>query len=126
MAQSCLGGFIVCMSYNILFQKVYEMIKWVYLTASKFPRKRRSVLAQRIEVTSIRILELVIDLSNRDTKTNRRKILYEAHKLQILFRLCKDLSYLSFRKYERISALLDEISGIIDRRHEGGGVDQDI
>ena len=108
------------MPYKLLFQKTYDLVKWVYPTVNKFPRKQRLILSQRIEVTSIRILELVIDLGVRDTEANRRKIIYEVQKLQILFRLCKDLSYLSFRKYEYASSLLNEISGILDNR--GGGV----
>jgi hypothetical protein len=87
---------------------------------NRFPRKQRLVLSQRIELTTVRILELVTDLSYRDTETNRRKIIYEIHKLQILLRLCKDMSYLSFKKYEHASSLLSELSGMIDKR---GGAD---
>jgi len=108
------------MSYGMLFQKTYEMMKWIYPAVNKFPRKQRLILSQRIETTAIRILELVIDMSQRDTATNRRKIIYEVHKLQILFRICKDLSYLSFRKYEHVSEMLKEISYILDEL--GGGV----
>ncbi len=107
------------MSYRKLFQKVYDLAKWVYPTVNTFPRKQRLILSQRIEVTTIRILELVIDLSERDTATNRRKILHEIHKLQLLLMLCKDLSYLSFRRYEHVSLLLTEISVLLD--HMGGG-----
>jgi hypothetical protein len=106
------------MSYKLLFQKTYDLVKWVYPAMNKFPRKQRLVLSQRIEVTTIRILELTIDLSERDTAANRKKIIHEVHKLQILFRLCKDLSYLDFKRYEYVSSLLTEISQILD---SGGG-----
>ena len=111
------------MSYKILFQKTYDLIKWIYPTVNKFPRKQRLILSQRIEITGIRILELIIDFSNRDTETNRRKILYELHKLQILFRLSKDLSYLDFKKYEYLSSLLNDISHIINKR---GGLGRNV
>lgn len=104
------------MPYKLLFQKTYDLVKWVYPTVNMFPRKQRLILSQRIELTTIRILELVIDLSQRDTTTNRRKITYEIHKLQILLRLCKDMSYLGFRKYEHASSLLNEISQILDNK----------
>lgn len=96
---------------KLLFQKTYDLVRWVYPTVNRFPRKQRLILSQRIEVTAIRILELVIDLDENDTAVKRRKILHEIDKLQILFRLCKDLSYLSFRKYEYASSLLAEIRG---------------
>jgi hypothetical protein len=99
------------MSYKTLFQKSYDLIKWVYPTVNGFPRKQRLVLSQRIEVTSIRILELIIDLSESDTLAKRRKILNEIRKLQILMRVCKDLSYISFGKYEYASSLLNELGG---------------
>ncbi len=108
------------MSYNHLFQKTYDLVKWVYPTVNRFPRSQRLILSQRIEVTSIRILELVIDFEKRKTETNRRKISNEIHKLQILFRICKDLSYLSFKRYEHASSLLNEISQII--ADWGGGI----
>lgn len=106
------------MSYKLLFQKTYDLAKWIYPTVNMFPKKQRAILSQRIELTTIRILELAIDLSQRDTETNRRKIVYETSKLQILLRLCKDLSYLSFRKYEHASLLLTEISHLAG---ESGG-----
>lgn len=109
------------MSYILLFQKAYTLVKWIYPAINKFPRKQRLTLSQRIEVTAIRILELVIDFSERDTSTQRRKILHEVHKLQILLRLCKDLSYLSFRQYVHVSSMLDDINNILDNR--GGAKD---
>ncbi|MBL7160896.1 MAG: four helix bundle protein [Candidatus Aenigmarchaeota archaeon] len=113
------------MSYKILFQKVYDMVKWVYPTVSKFPRNHRAVLSQRIEITSIRILEMVIDFAEKDTKSNRKKILNDIHKLQILLRFCKDLSILKFRQYEYSSSLLTEISELVKVETENskrGGV----
>ena len=107
------------MSYKTLFQKTFDLVKWVYPTVNKFPKKQRLVLSQRIEITSIRILEMVIDFCERDTRVNRKKILHEIHKLQILLRLCKDLSVLSFRQYEFASSLLLEISDILRTEDTG-------
>ena len=102
------------MSYKLLFQKVYDLVKWVYPTVNKFPREQRLMLSQRIEVTTIRILEMVIDMSGKDTREYRKKILNETHKLQILFRVSKDLAYLDTNKYEFASSLLTEISDLLD------------
>jgi hypothetical protein len=113
----------VChMSCDLLFQKTYDLVKWLYPTVNSFPRKQRLILSQRIEVTAIRILELSIDFNESRTETNRKKILHEAQKLQILLRVCKDLSYLSFKRYEYASSLLNEISDAIASSESGGGV----
>ena len=108
------------MSYKFLFQKAYDLVKWVYPAVNKFPRKQRLILSQRIEVTSIRILELAIDLTESDTRTARKKIMHEIQKLQILLRLCKDLSYLSFSQYEYASSILAEMRQSLDAN--GGGI----
>ncbi|MBI5061772.1 MAG: four helix bundle protein, partial [Candidatus Aenigmarchaeota archaeon] len=104
------------MSYKTLFQKTYDLVRWIYPTVSKFPRSQRTVLSERIELISLRLLEMVIDFSEKDTKDYRKKILNEVHKLQILLRLCKDLSFLKFKQYEYASSLLAGISGILDYR----------
>ena len=106
---------------SLLFQKTYELVMWLYPTVNTFPRKQRLVLSQRIEVTAIRILELSIDFNDCRTEVNMKKILHELQKLQILLRLCKDLSYLSFKKYEYASSLLDGISDAVAKPECGGG-----
>jgi len=64
---------------------------------------------------------VVIDFNECGTETSRKKILHELQKLQILLRVCKDLSYLSFKRYEYASSLLNEISGAIADAESGGG-----
>ncbi|MBL7169928.1 MAG: four helix bundle protein [Candidatus Aenigmarchaeota archaeon] len=104
------------MSYTKMFQKSYDLVKWIYPTINKFPKSQRLILSQRIENTSIKILEMVIDLGYNDSKIIRKKILFEIHKLQILMRLSKDLAFLDLKKYEHVSSLLKEISDLIDKR----------
>lgn len=108
------------MSCSLLFQKTYDLVKWLYPTVNGFPRKQRLVLSQRIEVTAIRILELSIDFNERRTEANKLKMLHEVQKLQILLRVCKDLSYLSFKKYEYASSLLNGILDAVANAETGG------
>ncbi len=117
-ASSSLSG--IPNMYSQLFQNVYELLRWLYPTVNTFPRKQRLILSQRLEVTAIRILELAIDLNLHDTVAARRKIAHECHKLQLLLRLCKDFSYLSFQKYEHASVLLGGIAGLVGEN--GGGL----
>lgn len=87
---------------------------------NRMPRNQRFILSQRVEVTSIRILELVIDLGRDDTPACRAKISREVQKLHVLVRLCKDLCCMSFRSYEHACVLLSEISALAeDRKREG-------
>src|SRR3989338_2251059 len=103
------------MSYSVLFQKSYELVRWVYPTFNKFPKSQRLLLSQRIENTSIKILEMVMSLSYKDSKITRRQIITEIQKLQVLMRVSKDLAFLDFKKYEYVSNLLKEISDNVDK-----------
>lgn len=103
------------MSYRILFQKSYDLVKWVYPTVNKFPKSQRFILSQRIENTAIKILEMVMSLSYKDSKIVRRQIIFEVQKLQVLMRLSKDLAFLDFKKYEYVSKSLKELSELLDK-----------
>jgi len=109
------------MSYRLLFQKSYDLVKWIYPAVNKFPKSQRLILSQRIENTSIEILEMVISLSYKDSKLVRKHILFEIQKLQVLMRLSKDLSFLDFKKYEYVSGLLKEITDLLDKTWGGSG-----
>lgn len=44
----------------VIFQKVYDLILWMYPTVNKFPKSQRFVLGQRIENTILKLLEGII------------------------------------------------------------------
>ena len=73
---------------------MYDLVTWGYPNLNKMPKKQQSILAQRIEIIAIRILELIIDLRETDTRSNRRKILHEIQKFQI------ELLYLKLNQLE--------------------------
>lgn len=103
----------VMSSHAALMQKAYEIVTWAYPAMNRMPRSQRLILSQRVELTSIRILELAIELGMNDTDACRAKIAREAQKLQLLVRLCKDLSYMNFRSYEHASILISELSEFV-------------
>ena len=102
-----------------MFQKSYDVVKWIYPAVNRFPKSQRLILSQRIESTAIKILEMTISLTYKDSKILRLQIVAEIHKLQILLRLSKDLSFLDFKSYEYINGELKELTNIVDK--SGGG-----
>ena len=63
--------------------KVYDLEKWVYPALSKFPKNQKT-LSQRIEITSTRILEMVIDFTEKDIKKKRDVQMEKAVQMLIL------------------------------------------
>ncbi|GEM_PF-1240574 len=102
------------MSYTQLFQKTYDLVKWIYPTVNKFPKSQRFVLVQRIENMSFELLEDVVEVMYKDSKILRKNIIIKLHKLRILLRISKDLSFLPYSRYEYGVKLVFEIRQLAD------------
>jgi len=100
--------------YTKLFQKCYDLIKYIYPMLNKFPKSQRLIISQRIENTVILLLDDVLRLNYKDSKVLRKNISLKIQKLQVLFRISKDLSFLSFKKYEYVCGLLEEIRSLVN------------
>ena len=100
------------MSYSKLFQKSYDLVMFIYPVVNKFPKSQRLILSERIETTAILILDDVLRLNYRDSKILRKNISVKAQRLQVLFRVSKNLSFLDFNKYEYVCKLLNEIRAL--------------
>jgi len=72
-------------------------------------RSQRLILSQRIELLALGILTAAIKLNYANSKVTRKNAVMEIHKLQVLFRVSKVLSFLDMKKYEYASRLLSEI-----------------
>ena len=97
-----------------IFNKTYEFIKWLHLLLNKFPKSERYTLAQNIETISLSLLENIIQSNNDFNKIpSLKKAIIELDKLRIFFRLSKDLQFISFDKYEKGSALINEIGKML-------------
>ncbi|MFH1631065.1 MAG: four helix bundle protein [Candidatus Aenigmatarchaeota archaeon] len=99
--------------YTKLFQKCYDLIKYVYPLLNKFPKSQRLILSQRIENTVILLLDDVTRLNYKDSNVLRKNISMKSQRLQILFRVSKDLSFLRFKQYEHLCKLLEEIRSLV-------------
>ena len=111
------------MSYLKLMRTAYELVRWVYPTVNRFPKSQRLILSQRIELLALGILTAAIKLNYSDSKTTRKNAVIEIHKLQVLFRVSKDLSFLDLKRYEYASRLLSEILKTLSETEK---VDEDL
>jgi len=111
-------------NYNnlVLFQKIYDLILWIYPRINKFPKNQRFVLGQRVENTLIRLMELSIEISSGayNNKYVIKKMSVELDKLRILIRLSRDLYFFNKKRYLFVSEKINEIGKII------GGLDNSL
>ncbi len=92
-----------------IFQKLYDVILWIYPMVNKFPKSQRFVLGQRIENSVLELLRLVIKANAaREKKPILKEFSVELDQFRILMRLSKDLKFMSIGQYEYVSKLINE------------------
>jgi len=97
-----------------LFIKTYDLIRWVNEETTLFPKSQRFTLAQQIQNESLELLKCFIAIRRGvDVEINFKQAYVHLETLRILFRLSKDLVLLSFKKYETIVKMLDELGRLM-------------
>ena len=98
----------------VIFQKVYDLILWLYPTVNKFPKSQRFVLGQQIENTVLEILKGIIQANQESNRLPYfKQISVDLDKLRILIRLSKDLKFISIRQYQFGAEKINEIGKIL-------------
>ena len=98
----------------VIFQKVYDLILWLYPTVNKFPKSQRFVLGQQIENTLLEILKGIIQTNQESNRLPYfKQISVDLDKLRILIRLSKDLKFISIRQYQFGAEKINEIGKIL-------------
>ena len=97
-----------------VFQKTYDMFLYLHQVLKKFPKSERFTLAQRIENTTLNILQAIIQANHESNKSDALKqSSVELEKLRILIRLSKELKFISIQEYENLSQFTTEIGKMI-------------
>jgi hypothetical protein len=95
-------------------EAAYRFQLWLIPTIEKFPRSQKFMLGDRIQITSIDLLERLIEATY---SRHRQECLSQANlgveKLRVFFRLATDLKHLDLRRYEYAARSLDEIGRLI-------------
>ena len=98
----------------IIYQKVYDLILYLFPIVNRFPKSQRFVLGQQIENSLVEIAKMIVEANKR---RNRLSVLYsidvELEKLRLLVRLAKDLRFLSVKRYGLVAEKLDEIGRLL-------------
>lgn len=98
----------------IIFQKAYELLKWLHQVTAKFPKSEKFVLAQKMENTALDFLEAVIEGNESVDKTvPLKKAVLALEKIRIWLRLSFELRYIAIKQYEYGSKMADEAGRLL-------------
>lgn len=97
-----------------ILEKNYEMILWMYPMISKFPQKQRFVLGQQMHSSLLDILKYIIEANEeRDKTATLKKLSVELDKFRYLFRLSKDMRFISVKQYGFGAEKINEIGKML-------------
>lgn len=97
-----------------IFEKTYQIIRWLYPMIHKFPKSQRFVLGQQIESTALSILTGIISANGEwDKVPALKRVSASLDTLRILIRLAKDLKFISVRQYSFAAERVNEIGKML-------------
>ena len=92
----------------------FQLINWLMETVERFPKAQKFLLGDRIQTTSLDVLECLIEATyTRDRKGQLARANLGIEKLRFFFRLAVELQYLDRRRYQHAARTLDEIGRLI-------------
>lgn len=98
----------------VIFQKVYDLILWMYPLINKFPKSQRFVLGQQLENTLLDILKGIIQANQERNKLEiLKQVSIDLDKFRILYRLAKDLKFMSVKQYQFGAEKINEVGKIL-------------
>jgi len=97
-----------------IFEKTYELILWLYPTVNKFPKSQRFVLGQQLENALLDILKGIIQANQERNKLEiLKQVSIDLDKFRILFRLAKDLRFMSIKQYQFGAEKINEVGKVL-------------
>ena len=92
----------------------FQFLMWMVPAIEKFPRTQKFLLGDRIQTTSLDVLEYLIEATyTRDRKGQLARANLGIEKLRFFFRLAVELHYLDRKRYAHAARTLDEIGRLI-------------
>lgn len=113
------------MESMVLYQKVYDFLKYIYPVLAQFPKFEKFALQTQIKTAMFEMLKSIIRFKKTGTKSHIYNADVELQFLKTLIRLSYDLEYkaMSKHRYEVASRHLAEIGritgGIIEAVKDG-------
>lgn len=95
-------------------EAMYRFILWLVPAVERFPRSQKYLLGDRIQATSIEVLERLVEATyTRERTALLREANLGLEKLRFLFRLATDLRHLDRDRYEHAARALNEVGRMV-------------
>ena len=103
------------MESMVLYQKVYDFLKYIYPVLAQFPKFEKFALQTQIKTAMFEMLKSIIRFKKTGTKSHIYNADVELQFIKMLIRLSYDLEYkaMSTHRYEVASRHLAEIGKIM-------------
>ncbi len=100
----------------LVFQKAYSLTLWLFPIINRIPKSHRLILGKELEERLIMIVIAVIE-ANKERGLNRiaiqKRISDELDVVRILFRLGKDMQFVSIKQYSIGVEKINEIGRML-------------
>jgi hypothetical protein len=95
-------------------EKHYRLILWILPKIGNFPKDQRFLLADRIEVIILDILEMLIEaVYSKERKGILVRVNLKLDSLRYMMRIAKDMKYVNVRAYDFFCQSLLEIGRMV-------------
>ena len=95
-------------------EKHYRLILWILPKMANFPKDQRFLLADRIEIILLDILELLIQaVYSKDKKDILAKANLRLEQLRFMIRIAKDMRYINIKGYDYFCQSVLEVGRMI-------------
>jgi len=95
-------------------EKHYQLILWLLPKMANFPKDQRFLLADRIEIMLLDILELLIEaVYSKSKKEILRKANLRLEQLRFMIRISKDMKYINIHGYDYFCQKVLEIGRMV-------------
>ncbi len=93
-----------------ILTRIYDLLLYLIPQVSKFSRAQRYLLGDRLEMTILDVLELLVEATYLRDKTHLlRQSNVKLEKARYYVRLCKDLKLIDLHHYQVLSKMINEV-----------------
>jgi four helix bundle protein len=97
-----------------IFDKSYQLSVEIFRETMKFPKSQRYIIAQRLQNASLGFIEeITLGFTSIDKLSALNRASDYLEKLRILTRVTLDLNFWSFKSYQKISVMINEVGKML-------------
>jgi len=98
----------------LIFQKLYDLYLYTHKMVAKFPKNQRFLISNNLLQANLEMIKLTIIANSKPNRVEEQnQISLNLDLFRIYVRIAKDLNFISIKKYEYVSELINEIGRML-------------